>query len=938
MENADKTKKQLIGELGELRLRLAQLEESEAELKSAEEALRKSEEKYRQLVQYAPSAIYELDYLNRNFISFNEVTCIYTGYSDEELTQIDPFDLFTEGSMKVFLERQELMRQGRDVPASQEYEIRKKDGTTMWALLNINYEMQDGLPRRARVVAHDISDRKTMEEILQKSEEKYRLLVSNLPGFVYTGFRDWSVEFYDNRVELLTGYDKEKFNSRKMKWIDLMVEEDLWSAKQAFIQALKTDRSYVRDYRIRSKAGDIVWIQERGHILCNKNGGIEYVSGVFYDITDLRHADENIRKSEKKYRELYEGLRDGCASVNMEGSITEFNPEFQRMLGYSQEEILKLTYRDITPVEWHPLEAKILEDQVLTRGYSDIYEKEYIKKDGTVFPVELRTYLIRNEQGNPEGMWATIRDIADRKEAQRTISESRERYRNLYRESRQREQLYESLLASTPDAVAIYNLNGEATFVNPAFTQLFGFTPEDVQGKRIPFVPGDEMEKTRAGIAKVLSGEPVSGFETKRLNKDGRTLDIALSSCCYRDHEGNPAGIVVYLRDVTGAKQIEKQLLHAQKMEAVGTLAGGIAHDFNNLLQAVLGYAQLLLLGKDKEAPGYLELQEIVRAAKRGGQLSKQLLTFSRKVESRRLPLDLNHEVKQVRELLERTIPKMIEIELHPAENLRIVEADPLQLEQVLMNLAVNAKDAMPEGGRLIIETENAVLDEEYCKVHLGAKAGDYVLLSVSDTGSGMDRKTLERIFEPFFSTKEAGRGTGLGLAMVYGIVKSHGGYIMCYSEPGAGTTFKIFLPVTGHEADTAGLEEAEVPLRGGRETILLVDDEESVLRLGEEMLSRYGYRVFKASDGESALEFYCREQERIDLVILDLIMPGMGGMKCLEELLRFDPRAKVVIASGYSADGHSKGALEAGARDFINKPYGMRQMLQVVRGILDQD
>ena len=280
----------------------------------------------------------------------------------------------------------------------------------------------------------------------------------------------------------------------------------------------------------------------------------------------------------------------------------------------------------------------------------------------------------------------------------------------------------------------------------------------------------------------------------------------------------------------------------------------------------------------------------------------------------------------------------MISIELHLQEDLRVVNADPAQVEQVMMNLSVNARDAMPEGGKLIIETENAFLDENYCRTHPGAVTGHYVCLSITDTGQGMDTETLEHIFEPFYTTKGVGKGTGLGLSMVYGIVKSHHGYIMCYSEPGVGTTFRIYLPAVEDEKPKQQDEpEKEAQIKGGEETILLVDDEELLRDIGKETLEEFGYRVITAPDGESCLQLYAERKQEISLIILDLMMPGMGGKQCLEHLLTMAPDAKVVIASGYSVNGPTKAALEAGAKSFIKKPFELKQMLKVIREILDK-
>jgi len=300
--------------------------------------------------------------------------------------------------------------------------------------------------------------------------------------------------------------------------------------------------------------------------------------------------------------------------------------------------------------------------------------------------------------------------------------------------------------------------------------------------------------------------------------------------------------------------------------------------------------------------------------------------------------VDLNNEIEQVSQMLERTIPKMINIELHLSEDINIINADPAQIEQIMMNLGVNARDAMPEGGSMIFETENVILAEEYCKTHLGSKPGQYVKLSISDTGQGMDKETLRHIFEPFYTTKDIGKGTGLGLAMVYGIVKSHSGYIMCYSEPDEGTIFKIYFPIIEKEPERVESKKEKVPIKGGNETILLVDDEEAIRELAEDILTRFGYTVLMASDGETALEIYREKKEEINLVILDIIMPGMGGRKCLEELLKMNPKSRIIIASGYSINGPAKEVLEAGAKGFISKPYDMRGMLQTVRKILDKD
>jgi signal transduction histidine kinase/ActR/RegA family two-component response regulator len=394
------------------------------------------------------------------------------------------------------------------------------------------------------------------------------------------------------------------------------------------------------------------------------------------------------------------------------------------------------------------------------------------------------------------------------------------------------------------------------------------------------------------------------------------------------------------LKELQASQQnAEAQLRQAQKMESIGRLAGGIAHDFNNILAAITGYTELALddARSGKTAPEELTL--VLATAQKAELLIQQILAFSRKAEIRQKPLNLNKVITNAMQIIERTIPRMISVELHLDDNLRLINGDANQLEQVILNLATNATDAMPDGGRLVIETENAALDAEYTARHLGASPGNYVQVVVSDTGHGIKKDELNRIFEPFFTTKEAGKGTGLGLASVYGTVKSHSGYITCYSEEGKGTSFKLFLPVVEDQPVSQDLQINYDPVKmQGQEHILLVDDEESLRDIGSRILDANGYTVTTATSGEDALERYRTSSQPIDLIIMDLSMPGMGGDKAIKELLMDDAGIKIIIASGYTADGQLKDSLEAGAAGYISKPFRAAVLLKTVRTVLDGD
>jgi PAS domain S-box-containing protein len=447
---------------------------------------------------------------------------------------------------------------------------------------------------------------------------------------------------------------------------------------------------------------------------------------------------------------------------------------------------------------------------------------------------------------------------------------------------------------------------------------------------------GADEERFMAALAEVPT---MSREQFERVARLLYALAHQLSAVAFQNVQ-QARFITEQKQDQEDKARLEGQLRQTLKMEAVGTLAGGIAHDFNNILGAVLGFAEMAredsLCGKVD--PG--DLDQIIASAGRAKELVKQIMTFSRKSEPDLMPLNLNQVVQRTQAVLERTLPKMITIETFLAEAPPAVQADPTQMEQVLLNLASNAQDAMPEGGRLIIETQDITLDPAYCHQYLGLEPGHYVLLMVTDTGLGMDKDTQEHIFEPFYTTKEVGRGTGLGLASAYGIVKSHGGHIHCYSQPGSGTSFKIYLPAFLERGAKARQDSisADEDLLHGSEKILLVDDEEALRQFGERTLLRKGYQVLTASSGEQALEIYGQPGQRPDLVIMDLGMPGMGGHKALKAILELDPQAKVVIASGYSAHGQVKASLESGAAGYAAKPFRRAELLTTVRRVLDKE
>jgi len=624
-----------------------------------------------------------------------------------------------------------------------------------------------------------------------------------------------------------------------------------------------------------------------------------------------------LRESEEKYRNLFEYSNDCIFLHDLAGNIIDANQKALEEFGLSKAEIKSKNIRDLHPPE-------VLDTinwafgQIKDHGFVN-FEIPFMSEGGEVFHAEVSSSVFA--VAGRQIIQKIVRNITARK--------------NMERELKQTKEYLENVIENAVDAIGIVNREGKFLLWNKRACEIFGYHFEELRGRHYSTLYADEKAKEQV-LALLRQEGLVRQHEIAMLRKDGVEVPMELSLNLLKDDNGETVGSLCLARDLTEKKRLEAQLLHATKMEAVGTLAGGIAHDFNNVLQGIQGYAQLLLLDREGSERGYRELQEISRAAFRGGELTKQLLTFSRKLQAKLRPINLNIEVKQSVRLLERTIPKMIAIELRLQDDLKYINADPTQMEQVLINLAVNAKDAMPKGGRLVIETKDMALDEEQRRVRSDLKPGPYVLLSVVDTGHGMEKETLEHVFDPFFSTKEVGKGTGLGLSIVYGIVKNHGGYIECSSEPGRGARFDIYLPALEFSEESEAARHSKPP-EGGRETVLLVDDEESLRDIAKQMLTKYGYTVLTAADGETALATYLQEGRRIDLVILDLIMPGMGGRQCLSKLLEMNPEAKVIICSGHLTEAESASPIELGAKRLVRKPYELSEMLDCVRQVLDQ-
>jgi PAS domain S-box-containing protein len=647
-------------------------------------------------------------------------------------------------------------------------------------------------------------------------------------------------------------------------------------------------------------------------------------------VNELKQTRDALKESEEHYRSLYDGVPVGLYRTTPEGDVLDVNPTLVHMMGYPDRETfirLKAHEHYVNPEDRSVWQAKIKESGGITS-----FETLMRKYDGTEIWMENQSRVVQDENGKVLYYEGSLQNKTERRLAEAALKKSEESFKNLYEESKRTSEVYRSLINSSADAIVIYDLDNRVTYASPMFTNIFGWSLDELLGKEIPFLPESEREATMATIGNVIAkGTPCHGFETKRKTKDGRLIDVSMSASRYDDHEGKPAGMLAILRDISEKKRLEAHLQNIERMEAIGTLAGGIAHDFNNLLMIIQGSISVMLHDMDPSHPYYTNFLNIEKQVQRGAKLTGQLLGYARKGKYELRVININEIIMESMETFRRT-RKDINIHYDLAGDIHPIEVDIYQIEQVLMNLFINAFDAMTEGGDLSLKTQNVFSDEIVNKI-FEPKPGNYVMFSIKDTGAGMDKKTMDRIFEPFFTTKGVNKGTGLGLSSVYGIVKGHGGYIDVASELGRGSTFSIYIPATDKPITDSHPEPKKAVM--GKATILIIDDEELVLDVGTKMLNTLGYKVLKAQNARSALEMYKENHERIDMIILDMIMPGMSGSQAFDLFREINPNVSILLSSGYSIDGKAADIMKRGCNGFIQKPFSLEELSEKIKKII---
>ncbi len=643
-------------------------------------------------------------------------------------------------------------------------------------------------------------------------------------------------------------------------------------------------------------------------------------------VRGLHKKGAAIRKSEVKYRTFFENSADAMLIIE-NGTFVDCNAAAAATLGYDRREELLLVHPSELSPEFQPdgrssaEKADEMMQKARERG-SLHFEWEHLREDGAVVPMEVSLTAIPGDGGAQ--LHTVWRDLTDRKKVEKSLLEKEEKFRGL--------------VESSSDWIWEVNAEYVYTYSSPQVERILGYTPEEIVGKTpSDLMTPEEDERTRKIFYDAAErGEPIVSVENVNLHKDGREVVLETSGVPVLDEAGNVTGYRGVDRDITSKREMESQYRQAQKMEAVGLMAGGIAHDFNNLLQVISGYAELSEASLSPENPAASSVREIGKAASRAKELIDQLLAFSRRKVIRPVDLNLNALIDPLLKMIQGLIGEHIQLEFIPGHGLGTVHADGGQIEQILMNLCVNARDAMQKGGMLTIETENVLIDHEYAQTHSWATEGRCILLRVSDTGSGMDSETRERVFEPFFTTKGVGEGSGLGLSMVFGIIEQHHGHVEVYSELDQGTIFKIYLPVVERRAVEVSRTVSPV-VADGTETLLIAEDDEAVLELTQYILIEAGYTVLTAKDGKEAVRVFETRAAEIDMVMFDVVMPRMGGKEAMEHILKKRPDLPHLFASGYSENAVHTNFIQNRGLHLLSKPYQTDSLLRKIREVLDE-
>lgn len=912
----------LIGEIVERKRIEEELrrlnEELEQRVAERTEKLRGAELRYRTLFEESPDGLLVIDPETALPIEFNESARLHLGYSREEFARLRVGDYeVVERPEETRARFEKILRQGRD---DFETQHRTKAGEIRDVSLSVRRIELAGKPA-FHCVCRDITERTRAEQMLRESDERFRLLVDHVTEYALIGLdAEGRVVSWNEGAERINGYTAEQIIGRHMALF--YTPEDVASGKPASLLRLAREQGTAKDegWRVRHD-GSRFWAEVALTAQRDERHQLRGFSKVTCDRTERKRAEDRLRAESARLTEAQKIARLGDWEYDLRTDLLRWSSQVYEIFGVSPE--THQPRQDDFVSHIHPEDLARYEEagRTLFRTGAPVdVDFRILLPEGRVRWLTSRAFLETNESGKPVRLYGTVQDVTERLLAQQALQASQENYRRI--------------VETAAEGIWVIGPENRTTYANRQMAAMLGWSVEEMMGKSLlDFM--DEEGRLEAERRLRLRREGVAEQHDFRFRaKDGKDRWTIVSTAPLFGADGKYAGAMAMVTDITERKHLEDQFRQAQKLESIGRLAGGVAHDFNNLLTVINGHSELLLKKLTALDPMYDSVSEILHAGQNAAALTQQLLAYSRKQIVEPKVSDLNRIVEDTRTLLDRVLGEDIELQTMLQPELWHVRVDRTQFMQVLMNLAVNARDAMPDGGHLLIETANLELDARYASQHPEVKPGSYVQLSVSDSGVGMDEDTRANVFEPFFTTKKAGTGTGLGLATVHGVVRQAGGWIWVYSEPGGGTTFKIYLPRVEGPCEE---QEAASPIGKlrGSETVLLVEDQKELRSLVEVVLEGQGYKVLAAANADEALLSAERYAGPIHLLLTDVVMPGMTGRTLAERLKPSRPEMRVLYISGYTQNVIvHRGMLDAGV-DYLAKPFGPDTLAKKVRQVL---
>ena len=878
-----------------------------------EEDLRASPERFRSYFQLGLIGM-TITSKDKWFIEINDKTCDILGYERGELLQMTWAELTHPEDLAADVSDYDRVLAGEIDGYSMNKRFICKDGRVIDTAISVKcVRRADRSADYFVALLQDITEQRRMEEALRESEAKFRALFDVANDAIYMLQNGVFIDCNAKGLELF-GVTRDQLIGQSTAFFSPSIQPDGRDSQEKATELIE-----------RALAGEpqlFEWVQQRPDatrinvdvsLSRLELYGVSYIQAIARDTTERKQAEEEKQRMSNLMQLLLESAGEGIYGIDEEGRCTFINHAGAELLGYQPEEVLGRNMHEVAHHHCEDGSVYPVEGCLIYRAFQNgeqchVDTEVFWRKDGSSFPVDYSSYPIVEGEAIT-GAVVTFTDITERKRAGEQIADQA------------------ALLDKTRDAILVRDLEGKILYWNHGAERIYGFSRDEAVGRTSIEMLQTDLKKFEELIRLTINRGEWNG-ELLHLAKDGREISIESRCTLIRDQEGRPKSILAINTDITEKKKLEAQFLRAQRMESVGTLAGGIAHDLNNVFGPILMVAEVLKQ-QVTDVEGRKLLHLLDASAQHGADLVRQVLAFARGVEGRRMLLNPVNILNEIRDMIRDTFPKNIDFSYGPRRGVWTVTGDPTQLRQVFTNICVNARDAMPNGGALRVTIENVALDDMYADMNPESRPGDYVMVTMADTGSGIPADMRDKIFEPFFTTKDIGKGTGLGLSTTAGIVRSHGGFIRVYSEMGRGSAFKVYLPANAASkgADVVAGGETSLP-RGNGELVLVVDDEERMRAVVQSTLERFGYRVLLAANGAEAVALYAQNRDRIEIVLTDMAMPVMDGPATIVALMSMNPHLKIIGSSGLPSDGDFARAGAGGFKYFISKPYTAETLL----------